>query len=92
MSNNFWLALVIFAIVLAGMIGIYLYQKSKVEAQQVTADKLAIINASLSGSLKSGTQSFGAGSWFNSLLTGVLNSGGVTAFGAGAGKALPALI
>ena len=88
MSNTSWIVIGIIAVALVIIIGIYLYQKSKNEADSINKDKLAIIQASLGGTLGQGYQQAGLGGWISSLL----NSSSVTAFaggfGSGAGSSL----
>ena len=88
MSNTTWIVIGIVAVALIIIIGVYLYQKSKNEADAINKDKLAIIQASLGGTLGQGYQQAGVGGWISSLL----NSSSVTSlaggFGSGFGSSL----
>lgn len=74
MSNTAWIMIGLAFIVLAAGIGIYLYQKSKNDAAQINADRLAAIQAGVAGATSQGYQSTGFGSFFQSIFGTALNS------------------
>lgn len=89
MSNTFWIITGIAIIALIAIVGIYLYQKSKNEAEAINQQKLQVLASSLGSTLQQSQQSSGGfGGWIKDLL----GSSSVTAlaggFGSGYGQSL----
>lgn len=82
MSNTFWLIIGVAIIALIAVVGVYLYQKSKNEAEAINQQKLQVLTASLGGTLQQGQQSAGFGGWIKDLL----GSSSVTALASGFGS------
>jgi uncharacterized protein YpmB len=74
MSNTAWVMIGLVFIVLAVAIGIYLYQKSKNDAAEINAQKLAAIQAGVAGAASQGYQASGFASFFQNILGTTLNS------------------
>ena len=68
MSNTTWIVIGLIVISLIVVVGVYSYQKSKNEAESINKEKLAIIQASLGGTIGQGYQQAGVGGWITSLL------------------------
>ena len=63
--------LVVIGLIIVSLIvvaGLYFYQKSKNESDELNKQKLAIIQASLGGTVGQGYQQAGFGGWISSLL------------------------
>ncbi|HMT03316.1 MAG TPA: hypothetical protein PKD00_08440 [Burkholderiales bacterium] len=63
--------LVVIGLIIVSLIvvaGLYFYQKSKNESDELNKQKLAIIQASLGGTVGQGYQQSGIGGWFTNLL------------------------
>lgn len=84
MSDKAWIILGVVAVALVIVIGIFLYQKSKNDAEQINKDKLLALQAGLGGTVQQGYQQAGVGGWITSLL----GSSSVTALAGGFGSGL----
>ncbi len=86
MTNTSWIIIGLISVSLIIVIGIFLYQNSKNAAEEISKQKLAVIQASLAGTLGQGYQKAGLGGW----ISNILGSDSVTALAGGFGSSVGA--
>jgi len=74
MSNTGWIMIGLVFVVLAAVIGIYLYQKSKNDALAINAQKLAALQGGLNSATAQGYQASGLGGFISGIFGTALNS------------------